>query len=485
MTGTNGFLKEVRPLFLVLAAGFIVCCMAFPKIVFAYDDGESEAEFQSFGFIEFDGLINTFTDQDFSEAVKKNEFRYRLEVKYGTSNTYLSMTTDIYYNPNLYEQDPAPYLYSGEQTTANNLKTSGSDYEIAANELFVNYQIYPFRLRLGNQVYRWGTADVMNPTSYFTPYDFREFLFRDDDEFRQGVPSLSGMYFNDNFTLEMVLSFLHVPTLFASNGNFWSLSMRDDVFNIIIPEGDSLDADASNAGYGARLSKTLFQTDFSLSYYHGPDNDPVLVPEDSVEFIPNEPFSIIMTPQYHVVNTFGMDASMGIGDFTFQLEAAYTPDKHGAVNQDLSDLSNPAQLQWPFEVRTSEYIAYAAGFNYFVPISAIFESHTGDMVFSLDWYQSRYSDDELFGSYVNDLLTLRLQDSFLDGRLNVQFTSIFETQNNGTVYWPEIEYDFNNGLSIKLSYADINGDLNNESIEPLFYHFRDNDFVTLKIRYRL
>lgn len=482
MTGIKGFLKGGRPLFLMFAAGIIVY-MSLPIIVSAYDDadGESEVEFQSFGFIEFDGLINTFPDQDFSEAVKKNEFRYRLEAKYGTSNIYLSMTTDIYHNPNLYEQDPAPYLYSGKSTTANNLRTSGSDYEIAANELFVNYQIYPVRLRLGNQVYRWGTADVMNPTSYFTPFDFREFLFRDDDEFKQGVPSLSGMYFGDNLTLELVVSFLHVPSLFAPSGNFWSLDMRDDVFNIIIPEAESLDADASNAGYGARLTKTLFQTDFSLSYYHGPDNDPVLVP-DSVLFIPNEPLSITMASQYHVVNTFGMDASMGIGDFTFQLEAAYTPDKYGAVNQDLND---PAEIQWPFQVRTSEYIAYAAGFNYFIPISEIIESHTGDLVFTLDWYQSRYSDDELFGAYVNDLLTLRLQDSFLDGCLNVQFTSIFETQNNGTIFWPEIEYDFNNGLSIKLAYADINGDLNNERIEPLFYHFRDNDFVTLKIRYRL
>lgn len=482
MTGINGSLKEVRPLFLVLAAG-IIMCLSLPVIAIADDDAGSESgvDFQSFGFIEFDGLVNTLTDQDFSDAVKKNEFRYHLEMKYGTNNLYIFMMPDFYYDPNLFDQDPAPYRYSGKQRIANNLRISGSDYEIALNELYINYLIYPLRLRLGNQLISWGTADVINPTSYFTPYDFREFLFRDDDEFKQGVPSLSAMYFNDNFTLELVLSFLHVPTLFAPSGNFWSLDMRDDVFNIIIPEGQSLDPDASNAGFGARISKTLFQTDFSLSYYHGPDNDPVLVP-DSVLFVPNEPLSITMNPQYHVVNTFGVDASMGIGDFTFQLEAAYTPDKHGAVNQDLND---PAAIQWPFQVRTSEYIAYAAGFNYFIPISAIFESHTGDLVFTLDWYQSRYSDDELYGSYVNDLLTLRLQDSFLDGRLNVQFTSIFETQNNGTIFWPEIEYGFNNGLSIKLAYADINGDLNSERIEPLFYHFRDNDFVTLKIRYRL
>jgi hypothetical protein len=203
---------------------------------------------------------------------------------------------------------------------------------------------------------------------------------------------------------------------------------------------------------------------------------------DSVSFVPNEPLSIIMDPQYYVVNSIGMDASKGIGDFTVQFEVAYTPDKYGFVNQDISD---PAVIQWPFQVRKSEYIAYAAGFNYFIPINAIFESHTGDMVFTLDWYQSRYADDELSGEYVNDLLTLRLQDSFLDGRLNLQFTSIFETQQNGTIFWPEAEYDFQNGLSIKLAYADINGDSGSDRIEPLFYHFKDNDFVSLKIRYRL
>jgi len=450
-------------------------------IVIADDDSGAEIDFQSSGFIEFNCLVNTIADQDFSDALKKNELRYHMELKYGTQNLYLFATPDFHYNPNLYDKDPAPYAYSGEQKIANNLRISDTEYEIAVNELYINYMIYPVRLRLGNQLYKWGTADVINPTAYFAPYDFREFLFRDDDEFNQGVPSFSAMYFNDNFTAELVLSFLHVPTLFAPNGNFWSLDMPDDVFNIIIPEGQSLDPEASNAGFGVRFAKTLFQTDLSLSYYHAPDRDPVLVPE-SVAFVPNEPLSIIMDPRYYVVNTFGADASKGIGNFTIQFEAAYTPDKYGFVNQDLSD---PSSIQWPFEVRKSGNLAYTAGFNYFIPIQAIFENHSGDLVFTMDWYQSRYFDDDLYGAYLTDLLTFRLQDSFLDGRLNVQFTTMFDTQNDGTILWPEIEYDFQNGLSIRLAYADIYGDSDNERIEPLFYHFKNNDFITLKVRYRL
>lgn len=483
MKEITGSAEKLRLFFLRIAATILIC-LSIPVIAFAGfgSDNDPETETSVFGYIELNTLINTFADQDFSDAVKKNELHYHLETKYGTRDFYFFTAPDFYFNPNLTGDDPAPYRYSGEQHIANNLRISDENYEIAMNELFVNYTIYPVRLRLGNQLYKWGTADVINPTAYFAPYDFREFLFRESDELKQGVPSLSAMYFNDRFTAEMVMSFLHVPTLFAPSGNFWSLDMREDVYKIRIPEAESLDPELSNAGYGIRLAGTFFRTDLSLSFYHGPDREPVLVPSSDVEFPANEPLLITVDPKYYIVNTIGMDLSKSVGDFTFQAEAAYTPDKSGFVNQ---DLNHPSEIQWPLEIRKSEHLAYALGFNYYIPISKIFESHSGDLVFTTDWYQSHYFDEDLYGAYISDLLTFRLQDSYLDGRLNFQLTSIFETKNGGRIFWPEVWYDFPSGWSVRLAYGNITGESNNEPVESLFYHFKDNDFVSLKIRYRL
>jgi hypothetical protein len=438
------------------------------------------AELQTFGFIELDNLVNTYADQDFADAVKKNEIRANLEIRYGRDDLHLFMKSDFYYAPNLGgDDDPYDYRYSSESEVANNLRISGTEYEADFNELYLAYQFSPFRLRLGNQLYKWGTADVLNPTAYFNPYDFREFLLRDDDQFKQGVPSLSGMYFHDRFTTELVFAFAHVPTLFAPSGNFWSLDMRNPLYTSRVEPDDSLPVAWENTGIGGRISATVGGTDLSLSAYYGPDRDPVMVPEQ-VAFPPNEPLLLTIEPRYHIVNMFGLDFSKTVGDFVFQAEGAYSPNKRSLVMQDLSGLD---AVRIPFDTRASDFISYAAGFNYFVPTGKIFENHGGETVFTLDWYQARYADDDLYGAYFTDLLTLRLQDSFMDGRLLFKYTAMFETQHSGSIHWPELTVDFQNGWTLALAYVAIDGDRDGETFEPLFYHYRNNDFVSFKIRY--
>jgi hypothetical protein len=440
------------------------------------------AELQTFGFIELDNLVNTSSDQDFADAVKKNELRANLEVKYGRDDLHLFMKSDFYYAPDLCgADDPYDYRYAAESEVAHNLRISGPEAEADFNELYLNYRFSPFRLRLGNQLYKWGTADVLNPTAYFNAYDFREFLMRDDDQFKQGVPSLSFMHVHDRWTTELVFAFAHVPTLYAPSGNFWSLDMRKALYTSQVGSYDSLPTQWENTGIGGRLSTTVWGTDLSLSGYHGPDRDPVVVPE-SVSFTPNEPLALMLEPHYYIVDMLGMDLSKAVGDFVFQAEASYSPNKRSLVMQDLSMLG---EVQIPFDTRETDFIAYAAGFNYFVPTARIFEDHGGETVFTLDWYQARYADDDLYGAYFTDLLTLRLQDTFLDGRLLFKYTAMFETQHDGTIHWPELTYDFQNGLAVTLAYAAIDGDLDGETIEPLFYHYRDNDFVSFKIRYQI
>lgn len=464
---------------------WLICfwaCAAYP-VAAAHASWENDSGgFTLYGFVEVDNLVSTGADLDFADADKKNELRVNLEMKYGRDDLHLFLKSDLYYAPNLCgDDDPYDYRYASDSEMANNLRISGTTYEADFNEFYLNWRVSPLRLRLGNQLYKWGTADVFNPTAYFNPYDFREFLLRDDDQFRQGTPSFSTMYISDHLTTELVFAFAHVPTLFAPSGNFWSLDMRAPLYTTRVEPHDSLPVEWENTGVGGRISTTLAGTDLSLSGYHGPDRDPVMLPE-AVAFQAGEPPELLVQPRYYIVDMLGMDLSKAVGDFVFQVEAAYSPNKRSLVKQ---ALNGPDAVQIPFETRESNFIAYAAGFNYFVPTGRIFENHGGETVFTLDWYQARYADEGLYGAYFTDLLTLRLQDTFLDGRLFVKYTAMFEARHDGSLQWPEIKYDFQNGWSLTLAYAAIDGDLDGEAFEPVFYHYRNNDFVSLTIRYEI
>ncbi len=81
-------------------------------------------------------------------------------------------------------------------------------------------------------------------------------------------------------------------------------------------------------------------------------------------------------------------------------------------------------------------------------------------------------------------MTCRYEDSYYDSRIKVKVTGIFEMKNGGTIFWPEVGYDFQNGFSAYLSYADISADEGSSwEDNSLFYYFRDDDIVIWRMRY--
>ncbi|MBN2282694.1 MAG: hypothetical protein JXO48_02275 [Deltaproteobacteria bacterium] len=445
------------------------------------DIEEPLLDFTCRGFVEFEGWFSTRDDQDSKEANKKNEIRSRFEIRYGTDSIYFYTASDLYlFLIYLNEEAGDDYVYAPDTTVSRNLMISSERSELRFDELYVNYGKANYRLRVGNQIFAWGTADAFNPTSYFNPYDLREFLFKDDDEYRIGVPALSGMLFFEDSTLEVVFVPAHVPMVLAPEENFWSLVIDDYFFPVEIEEPSGLPVKSKNCGFGARLSRSVSGVDFSLSGYHGPDREPVFVPYRTV-LRTNEPLSLLIRSFTYTVNMVGVDFTTTYGDFVFQTEAAYSPDKRWIVRQDLDDYAN---LTLPFEVKKSHYLSYAVGFNYFVPLNRVLDGHEGESVFTFEWFQSKYFDDDLFAPLLTDLITCRYEDSFMSGRVKTKMTGIFDVRNDGYVLWPEIGYDFQNGWTVDLSYAGIRGSGGSDwEDNSIFYYFRDNDILMGRIRY--
>jgi hypothetical protein len=428
-----------------------------------------------------ENYINTELDQDFIDANKKNEVSARLELQYGISDEYIFSVTDAYFFPTfLNDKIGDTYHYSHESKTQRNLRISSQDSEIIFRELYINVMRGKYRIRVGNQIFAWGTADFMNSTSYINPVDFRELLFKDQDDLRLGVPSCSGMIFFDGFTAELVFVPVHTASPYPLTGNFWAAKTVEDEYPLIFDDPQEMDSTSKNFGYATRIASTYEGMDFSVSGYHGPDREQVLVPYGTV-IQENQPISIIVQPQSFIVDFVGGDFSWTYEDFVVQIEAAYSPNKSGFIDQD-SDY--PQNITFPYDTEKTDFCSYSLGFNYFIPMQKFIDGHGGESLFTVEWYQAKYFDDAIFPPFITDFVTSRYQDSFFDDRVQISLTNVLETRDNGIIWWPQVTYDFQNGFKIELAYISIDGngegDVDEDSI---FYYYKDNDFIMVNFRY--
>lgn len=425
--------------------------------------------------------ISTDRDLQFRDASKKNEVRLRLETTWGAPPYYFFAVSDTYFFPTfLHEEIGNDHPYSPESKVFRNLRVTTRASELVFREMYANYDLSRSRIRVGNQLFLWGTADFMNSTAYFNPSDLRELIFRPQDENRFGVPSASAMLFFDAFTVELVFVPFHVPPALPSTGHFWAVKQIADEYPLVFGQPEELSTGSRNFGYGGRVSATRSGIDFAFSAYHGPDRDQLMVPYATV-IEEGQPIALFIQPKSFLVDYVGVDMAFARGDFVFQVEAAFSPNKRGLVGQ---DNRRPQDLTFPYDTRRAGYYSYTLGFNYFIPMYNFIAGHTGESLFTVEWYQAGYDDDEISRPLLTDFLTIRLQDSFFDDRIRMSLTQLLETRNNGAVWWPRLGYDFKNGFEMEIAYIAIygkgGGDVNRDS---LFYYFKNNDFIMVNFRY--
>ncbi|MBU1168390.1 MAG: hypothetical protein KKD44_02390 [Proteobacteria bacterium] len=457
--------------------GLIFLCLTVSVSTVSGDEPELTKE----GFLEFENLFQVeHRDSTFDEANKKNELRGHLKLRYGTDALHVFMAPDIYLSSSFFRDDKKIYPYSSDSNVSRNLKISGESAELSLNEFYVHYSTDRLRIRLGNQIYGWGTGDVFNPTSYFNPYDMRESFYKDDDEYKEGVFSLSGMLFMGSSNLELVMVPFHTPPNLAKNGSYWHVKIDNYPMPIILDDPQELDPELSNAAFGARLTSTILNTDLSVSVFHGPDTDLLYVPVRTL-IQEGSPVSVEVEARSNTITYFGMDFSKAIDTFVIQGEAAFSPNKPTTVDQ--SGVADD-DFVLPFEVDTAPYLSYTLGCNYFIPLYKLLEDHEGDTVLTLEWFQSFFLKDGYSPPMITDLFIMRLEDSYFDNHLSLSISGVYDTKQKGYTLWPKIGYDFLNGFSTNLSYIHIEGESDSRNnTASIFYYFRNNDSLIWKVRY--
>jgi len=469
-------MKGLNKIFLIFA---LTLCQVLPYLIplSASEEDEtpeiseeaSDLSLEISGFVENENIVSTYTRQETADINKKNEIRNNLKIRYGVEEYYLRIVSNQYIIPSAFNEE---YKYSDGFNAGRNGRISGDFYEINPQELYFNASFENLRFRAGNQVYGWGTADVFNPTSYFNSYDFRELVFKDDDELKNGVPSLSAMFFISDYSLELVYVPVHVPARFAAMENYWEVRYMEGPFPVYIADGGEVDLSAENSGYGARFGCTFSGTDVSLSGYHGPDRDPLLRPYRTVS-IPDEPVSIEVKPEYYSVTYIGADISMKLEKITLQGELSFSPDKTAVISQPYK-----IDMELPFAITETKAISYAAGFNYYIPFSRILEGHEGTTVFTVEWMQTIYYKQGLMKPFITDIIAGRIEDDFFSGTLKPSITFMFDTAEKGAVVMPEFLWDLQNGFSLGVLYCYISGDDGS-----VIGYYKNNDFISVRGRY--
>ncbi|HPS59018.1 MAG TPA: hypothetical protein PK514_13010 [Spirochaetota bacterium] len=475
--------NKANPLIIKLAillfAFFIAISSAYAaeKDEFVDDFGEDETSlgFQTIfsGFIEIENFIHNYRYEEPGDANKKNEFRAKLSLQLGTENTYFKIVPNFYALPAFGSNKYPDYVYAeldpgDKYTVARNGRISGKYYEASFNECYVNLGFDFIKFRLGNQIYAWGTADLYNPTSYINPSDTRELFYKDADESKPGVPSVSAMVFISDFTLELVYIPVHTGSISPVPGNFWRYHYNLSFIELQGNEDTELPVAKQNMGYAARLSSTFGGVDISISGYRGPDTSPLLRPMAWIGLTSD----VEVEQEYHISNNAGIDFSFSLGDFELHGEAAYSPDKYGVVDEEYgSSLGDEDLVLLPFRIRTSGYYSYAAGFNY---------TH-GKLIFTAEWVQSKYTDKELMAPFYSDIIGSSISYSLFEELINLSLIGAYHIKNHGYILSPAVSFEFDNGLSFKLSYGYIGAE---ESDEPnMFTLYEMKKIFIVGVRY--
>jgi hypothetical protein len=161
-------------------------------------------------------------------------------------------------------------------------------------------------LRIGQQRVRWGKADVINPTDFFTPIDFRVPLPLEEDRYLS-IPALrTDWRFDDTQNLSLVIE----PAWVRSELPSPPAATAFDV-------NDKRPSAQRRPQIGLRFSQSGSELDWSLSGFSGYSNLPVSTATGT---------SATGRPQflnrYPRLNGLGADLARNFGPWSFRLEAA-------------------------------------------------------------------------------------------------------------------------------------------------------------------
>jgi hypothetical protein len=167
-------------------------------------------------------------------------------------------------------------------------------------------------VRVGKQKVRWGKADGINPTDFFTPIDYTVLLPLEDDRY-EAIPAVrADVHVNETDSVSLVAARGFTPTRTP-----WP---KPSPFAVS-------DDEPSDWQVGVRWLHTGERLDWSLSAFRGDATLPLL----HAEATPSGDAAFVR--HYARLDALGADIARNFGGFGFRAEAAYYRRRAGQGRQ--------------------------------------------------------------------------------------------------------------------------------------------------------
>jgi hypothetical protein len=299
-------------------------------------------------------------------------------------------------------------------------------------------------LRIGKQVILWGKADGFNPTGNLTPVDYSDILDTDNEEI--GIFAVNTKFYLGDWQIQGIFSPIFQASILPSVNSRWQ---QDYPFfinyeNTIIParffwkDAEMPANKFKNSQFAFRLSKNFSCMDFSLSYYNGLNDIPII--SSKIEHIINDTVNIAISQCYYKHQVVGVDFSWVLGKYVIKGEGAaffpsgvnenkpyfqYVLGFDRTFNDAIYDKNLFVIVQWIHELTAKNVTYNSKDFNHLFQkniMSRIEIELNSNMAFALQMiYALKYEDFYIkpeFKYNISDGLNLNFSTDILGGNKN-------------------------------------------------------------------
>ncbi len=320
-----------------------------------------------------------------------------------------------------------------------------------AREFYVDYSLDNSNdIRIGKQLLPWGRGDRINPTDSLTSRDYR-WLAPEEEDSRFGNTGIRYAHHFDDLTFTSVWLPYMRSTRIPLNPQY--------VSQVFIEQPDNRD------NFAFKLDHTGASIDSSLSFYHGIDTMP------SLELNKTTPFALTN----HRIKRYGGDVAWAFDSCTLRSELAYTQ-----TDKSSQEFSGKKYDYFQGVIGLEKQFAHS--FN--VIIQTVYQS-------AFDWrgYQSWTTPQQQqltqFQQIINQQpvknyfgIAYRLSKKLLNDDLELEFSGLGLTANQGFIMRPRVRYQVNDDTAVALG-----GDYYAGSDNSIFGRLRDNKTVFVEFTY--
>lgn len=339
-----------------------------------------------------------------------------------------------------------------------------------------------FVLEAGKMKVVWGKGDEVHVVDNFNANDYTNFIFPSYIDRRIAEPMLRLVWNGANLRAEAVYTPVMTADRFAEDGPWVPGPVRDlsgrassavlaqadaalkadnaGLLLAALSAADSLVPDTSCFDYGQagfRLTGTAGLADWGVSYYIG-HRKQVSAVWDAAQDLPEL--------GYDRLQVFGLEGAAALGRFNLRAEAAYW------MTEDFAGTDPGVH---------NHSVQWVAGFDVDLPIHNLNVNiqnngavvlHGGETGSPLD------VDYDAKQRHTNNKIILRLSDSFLYEKLNLELRFLWGIERADFILFPSVRYNVSPELEFALSGMYITGKEDSE-----FSYWQDNSFVQLGVKY--